>query len=569
MTMRGHDHFEILISASLAGDISDTERQQLDAHLDSCAQCRATLAAFADQRRVVAGLRHVPPPRDLGARVRAGIESGAHAQLPWWRRPAVIFAGIGGSLAAVAGALLALVILNGTPDDVPVGVASEEPMPTATLASATLAPTPQQQSSTPEPTPSATAAPTPTPAPPAASPEPDVYLAYTGPFDNLALTLRDGQTGETLMELETPAGPPIAAELSPNGQFLAYITRAGESGMNDYWVARVGGAGDERLAEGAAPQETLLGDGDAISLGRGVAGSEFVERLSWSPDSRFLATTLVQPGVGPDVWITDLQNADTWRHTEYGSAFAGSWLADDVLLISIVIDGRVSTDPVGVRSGMTLQQMPGTNRNVGGVFQPAVSPSGNSVIYWTGLMERSGDEWLFVQGGAPYLADLAVVNGQVQLSNERPLFADVTIERDAFTSAGITWGVDGDAYAVWNAQWTGTSQGANSEYPSPTRVYFGHASDDRNLTEVHAIDEGDVPEGFAVVDVEIPTANHLLITAQQPIGGVLEAPRAQLLLVRRNTGDVPDDVQRITGPGSDSGWFGPAALDAYWELTAE
>jgi hypothetical protein len=47
----------------------------------------------------------------------------------------------------------------------------------------------------------------------------------------------------------------------------------------------------------------------------------------------------------------------------------------------------------------------------------------------------------------------------------------------------------------------------------------------------------------------------------------MDAPRARLILVGRNTGQVADEVEFITGPGDD-GWFGPAAFDAYWEATA-
>src|SRR5690606_964057 len=134
----GHEPFEELISASLHGDLTGEERRSLDAHLDGCERCRETLAAFSDQRRIVAGLRHLAPPRDLEARVRTGVEAAATAQ-PWWRRPPAIFAGVGGGLAVVAGALLALVILNGSPDEAPVGQpsatpASVEPAPSATAA---------------------------------------------------------------------------------------------------------------------------------------------------------------------------------------------------------------------------------------------------------------------------------------------------------------------------------------------------------------------------------------------------------------------------------------------------
>src|ERR671910_2885801 len=91
-----HLEYEELISASLHGDLTADERRRLDAHLDGCATCRDTLAAFSDQRRIMAGLRHRPIPRDLGARVRAGVERRNSAR-HWWLRPPVLFAGVGGS----------------------------------------------------------------------------------------------------------------------------------------------------------------------------------------------------------------------------------------------------------------------------------------------------------------------------------------------------------------------------------------------------------------------------------------------------------------------------------------
>src|SRR5687768_759375 len=182
MTMNHHEPFEELISASLTGDLTPTERQRLDAHLDSCDACRATLAAFADQRRIMSGLRHVAPPRDLGARVRTGIERGRFAAVPWWRRPAVIFAGVGGSLAAVAGALLAIVILNGQASDPPVGV-NTSPTPSAIVEpSETERPTlPPIATPTPDASPVETSEPSPEPSatenPVVEAPEPDIVMA--------------------------------------------------------------------------------------------------------------------------------------------------------------------------------------------------------------------------------------------------------------------------------------------------------------------------------------------------------------------------------------------------------
>lgn len=572
MSMNRHDHFEELISASLAGDLSDAERAQLDAHLDSCAACRATLAAFADQRRIMAGLRHAAAPRDLGARVRTGIEGGAFSPIPWWQRPAVIFGGLGGGLAAVAGALLALVLLNGSPDASQVGGGSESPVPSVSGASTSLAPTPMPSgpvASEPAASPTSAAS----VAPVEASPEPDVYLAYTGPFDNLLLTLRDGRTGATIRGLEAP-GPPIAAELSPNGQFLAYITQLGESGMNEVWVTHLGSDLALPGASEATRIDTPLAEWETIPLGESVAGSEFLERLEWSPDSRYVAYALSAPdGGGTDVWMFVPASEELRQMTNIGSAYVGSWFSGgrgtSFLWVSVAAEQPVSY-VLGFTDGAEIPA-PGDPAEhaifIADVFQPLMSPNGSLAIYWTGVMRQTGDEWTFVQGGAPYLAEARMFDQTFEFAEARPLFSDVTIARDAFTSAAIAWGADSDAYAVWRAQWSGIPQGSGGEHPNVNRVYFGHASDSRGLTELHAIDEADIPEGASVVDVKVPTGRHLLVTAREPIGGIMEAPRSRLILVTRNTGDVPDEVEFLPN-GSAEGWFGPAAYDAYWEATA-
>ncbi|MEP7082990.1 MAG: zf-HC2 domain-containing protein [Chloroflexota bacterium] len=569
MSMNRHDHFEELISASLAGDLSDVERQELDAHLDSCAACRATLASFADQRRIMAGLRHVAPPRDLGARVRSGVEAGAHGEVPWWRRPLAL-AGLGGGLAAVAGALLAIVLLNGSPDDQQVGGGSESPAASLAVSPAASAPTPDVAASPSSTEPSASPVASPIPEP---SPDPDVYLAYTGPVDNLALMLRDGRTGEPIGGLEA-TGPPIAAELSPNGQFLAYITQLGQSGRNEVWVVHLGSDVSLRGAEGAVRVETPLAEWESVRLGESVAGSPFLEVMSWSPDSGFLAYTMAgAAGDGTDVWLFEAASGTARQLTDTGGGYAGSWLprVDGAMLwVSVAGEQPVShlVDVSSISSSAPLAD-PGAEAifSANGAFQPLVSPDGARAIYWQGVMTQSGNEWLFSEGGAPYIGGMVGFDGAFEFTEPQPLFSDVTVERDAFTDAAITWGADGDAYAVWRPRWTGTPQGAGGEYPNFNRVYFGHASDARGLTELHAIDEGDIPQDAAVVDVKVPTGRHLLITALEPIGGILSVPLADLILVTRNTGDVPDEVEPLAGAGGD-GWFGPGAYDAYWDTSA-
>ena len=588
MTMNRHEPFEELISESLTGDLTDAERQRLDAHLDTCAACRATLAAFADQRRIVSGLRHIAPPRDLGARVRAGVERGARGAVPWWRRPAPMFAGVGGSLAAVAGVLLALVLLNGPTDDAEVGAATATPSPTtvAVVASPTdepqttlppILPTPQPNASPVEsiaaPSPSVEPSPTTTPVP--ASPEPDVFLALTGPFDNLNLTVQEpvpsGEPPDPITEVEvveSPNGPPIAAELSPDGQWLAFIVELGQSGMNEVRATRVALAPDD-----APPTEDTLPDiGDVVVLGRSIAGSPFLERLAWSPDGSRLAYTLADPEASgaTDAWIFEPDRAEPARLTEVGNAFAAGWIPDrdgdaaSRLWVSTAAEmpsSQVLDLPAGEEIA-TVDPAEAAVHEARGVFLPTLSPDGRLAIYWSGRMTPAGGHgWIMSQDGEPFLAEHDIRDETYEFDNERPLFSDLRVDRDGFASAAISWSADGDAYAVWDAEWTGDSQGTeDSPYPDPLRVYFGHARDARGLTRFHAIDKADLPEDGSVVDVKVsPTGQHLLVTVRYPLDGTLSVPRADLLLITRNTGDVRDEVQRLNL--NDEGWFGPAAFD--------
>ncbi len=565
MTMDRHEPFEELISASLAGDITDDERRRLDAHLDSCARCRDTLRAFADQRRIIAGLRQVAPPRDLGARVRGGIEAGAFVPLPWWRRPAVILATVGGGLAAVAGVLLALVVLGALPDQSAVG---NSPTPSASLSAAPSASV--VASATPVPAspsvaPSASAAPTPTPAPTVQpSPEPDAYLALTGPFANLLLTARDGAPGAPLVEAETvPPGGPTEGELSPDGDWFAYGPPFGQKGTWEVFATRIGEASgrDTPVAIGAT----------AISI-EGQDGGSFLQHMAWSPDGRYLAFTVSGLGDGSvDAFVFDPSTGATTRLTDVGSAYAGSWVENPDqpgtydLWVSVAGPEPVSyLVPVVDDRGAPLEDVdPAATAlsTLDGVFQPIVSPNGAFVIYWRGTMAQSGADWTLAEGGAPYLAEHRWEAGRTaSFENERQLFADLTIGRSAFASGAVAWGPDSDAYAFWDLEWTGTSQGSNGvEYPDPERVYFSHATDARGITQTHALDAGDIPAGTRVVDVAIaPTGRHLAITAARPSAGLMDPPHADLLLVTRNTGSQADEV-RVLGSGADGGgWYGPA-----------
>jgi hypothetical protein len=412
--------------------------------------------------------------------------------------------------------------------------------------------------------PSPSAEPIPTAAPVERSPEPDAYLAVTGPFDNQLLTVRHGPTGEGIVEADAPIGPPIAAELSPDGQWVAYLSEKGLSGLTEVRAVRI--AETREATDGTEPIRSDVPVRDTVILGEGIAGGPFVEHLSWSLDSRYLAFTLIDAeGGGTDVWIFQPADGSVSQLTDVGNAYAGSWAAGDAgsSLLWVSTAGETPQSHLLMFQDDAGEIVAGDPADSGfasatNVFQPLLSPNGELVIYWTGRMDRSGEEWAFTEGGAPQLA-MNVSDGAAgyEFESSREVFTDLTIGRDAFTSAAISWGLDSDAFAIWDAAWTGISQGTEGEYPDPRRVYLGRATDPRHVTQRHALDVGDVPDEAAVVDVKVAgTGRHLAITVRYPVPGDLSTPEADLLLVMRNTGDVADEVDVLnqTGPG----WYGPA-----------
>jgi hypothetical protein len=536
MTLRRGEHPDELISAAISGDLTDDEQARLDAHLAGCDSCRQTMAAWAEQRRLVAGLRGAPVPRDLAPRIRAGIESGAFA-VPWWRRTGLLV-GVGATLATAAAALVAVAVVGNLLRG-PQVASTGSPSATASVAS----------SAEPTPAESAPATPRPSPTEPAIAREaiPPYYLAYAGESDNLALTLRDGDQGTTERELPTPQGQPIRAALSPDGRWLAYITPVGQKGTNRYWVVN--------SEDGS---ETDLGESSAI-------GSPFTNGLFWSTDSRYLSFTLADPsGTETDAWIFDTADHSVAQLTRRGDAVAAGWRpygqGKSLPWVSVA-----SADPYSFELPDVATSPPddrGATQGIDGVFQPIWNSDGSAAIFWRGTMNPSAEAgYEFIEGGAPYLARGATRNVTRAFNQATPLFSDVTIGRDAFTSAAITWGAGtSDAYAVWDARWSGPPQsGDQSPYPDENRIYFSHVSDDRNILAGHALDAGDVPDGAYVASVAIAPLDrdYLAVTIAYPAPGDLAVPRGETLLIKRNTGDVADELVR-TFTGEQSGWYGPA-----------
>lgn len=540
MTLRGDAHPDELISASLTGDLTEEERATLDAHLAGCEQCRATLEAFSRERNLLGELRRSAPPADLGARIRAGVESG-RGLVPWWRRPSTLV-GTVATLGTVAAALLAVVILGSIPRG-PVGAtgspSASPPLdsmaPSASIAIASEAPTASSD---------------PTIAPlPSADPNPVGVMEYR---------LRD-QVGSVAVRIDATSQPvgverlgtPINSTLAPGGDWVAFQLLGDGSGLVDTYAYRIS-------------------DGTLVTLFSGAADSPF-SRLAWSSDGRLLAFTGVSAdGQSADAWVfsTEQPDAGARQLTDTGRSFAASFSGCCVdneawLWVSTAAAGQPTTDRLALSLdgsiGDPVDPAAASRQHVDGAFLPVVGVGSTSqpmAVAWRGEMALDSGGWHFARGGMLY-AYAASVEGAIDLAGtDQPVFDTLAIANggEAFRSARFAWAPDGDGLAVWDAQWQGIPQPAG--FPDASRVYFGHPLDGVYIGPAQALDAADTAGG-SVIDVSLAGGQYLALTIQTAEGSEAGAygPSAEVRIVTRNTGDVPDDVSVLADDGA---WIGPA-----------
>jgi hypothetical protein len=527
----GGNHVDELISASLTGDLTDAERVDLDAHLVRCETCRNTLAAFTAERRILSGLPAAEPPRDLGARVRSGIESGRLA--PWWRRPGALIA-IGASAAAVAAAILAFVVFQNL--DLGPGVGHQTASPHAST------------SITPSTTPEASVASSVAPSLPPTFLGPGElgYLSLTGaPFEALRLTLINDTTGASV-DADTVSGPPIAASLSPDGEWLAYITQKGESAANEVWVLH-------------------LIDGAVIHLGCSSA-APFTNRLPWSADSRYLAFTLVGVDLGPDAgcqapadgadaWLFDSVNGRIERVTATADAYVSDFAPTPVNdgEYSLWLSHAASEPWSEARSAVDDGLLPGLER-VDGVFLPDLSPDGSRAIFWSGTMTSNSGSWHFSVGGMPQLSGDFRAAGPASPWVGTQLFTDlVPVGGEAFASGDFAWSPDSDHFAFWDGAWTGAPQSADGTYPSQADAYVGTVSGGL-LSAASTLALVRPADAYLVAITFAADGSSVAVTLGLPSAGIGDPPSAFLQIVPLGGGS-PHSV----GGGADQPpWNGPA-----------
>jgi len=532
-------HPEELLSASLSGDLTAAERSALDAHLAGCDRCRATLEAFAEERRLIAGLHGVTPPRDLAARVRAGIEGRRPGAMPWWRRPGPLVGGFA-ALTTVAAALLAIVVFSNL-DRGPIGSTSSPSV--SAVASMDIQPTVTQLPSA-EPTPAASMPPV------ALEPGQIGYLQLDGePQAPLELSFVNDVTGE-VTDLGTASAAPRTAAISPTNEFVAYTVDVGLSGAQQLLLTR-------------------LADGMTEVLGC-TQPRAFADRLVWSDDGHYLGYSLTPIDLGESVDCGgvsgDGTRTDAWVYDAAASGVAnqltqdGNSFAADVQAFSLASRGGTDearhallvshagatpvTEMVGI--GFSVDQDP-----IEGVFLPLLSPDGSRALFWRGEMGRAADGgWHFVRGGMPYRSG-EPVEGFPSWSGE-PLFVDLQpIGGAAFESGQLGWSPDGTLVGFWLGEWTGAPQSADGTYPSSRGVYVGRVAD--GLSQLSRIPL-ELQELQGVVNVMLDSGARLaLVTVVQPSAGDLSVPASTLYA-------VPIDDGEATILGTGASWTGPAVI---------
>jgi hypothetical protein len=491
---------------------------------------------LSDQRRLVAGLRHVPTPRDLGARVRGGIESGRRVELPWWRRPGGLLAAAASVATVAAAVLLAVFVFKPGPS--PVASASQTQ---SASAFASEAPSPSvEPSATPLPSSTPTVTATPVPSSPPISADPVGHLVFRlvdGAIDFSFVT----PTEEIALKLPS-AGMPAAASLSPDGGYLALRLDGETSGLSQYWLVNL-----------SNNELTKLGDSLPPPYG-------FGDEMAWSHDT--LAYTLFSPdSAANDVWVYRVGQDGPKQLTNTGDAFAASFMPStegDHLWISRA--GETPTSYLVALPNLAAFPEPsdpasGALATFSGVFEPLVSPDGKHVIFWRGAMGTAGGHWSFATGGMPYL-DSTSGDGPLDFEGAQQLFSTLTAGREAFKGARIAWSPNSDAFAVWDALWTGIPQG--SGFPDQARIYLGHVANAELITAAQALDPADTKDARAIVDVALAgDGDHLALTLLMVPGaeGGAYGPTAELRMVTRGYGTDPDRVEAV---GQEKVWTGPA-----------
>lgn len=80
-----------MLSAYANDELSIGEREEIEKHIDECADCRSRLEAFQSIRMQLAAIDEIPVPENAGEKIMASINAAEKPRTPvWWRKPLCI-----------------------------------------------------------------------------------------------------------------------------------------------------------------------------------------------------------------------------------------------------------------------------------------------------------------------------------------------------------------------------------------------------------------------------------------------------------------------------------------------
>ncbi len=101
------EEIEVLISASIDGEVTDEERRIVEQHLTGCQSCQAAMAEFSELHSLCGEIALKEASSGFRQRVTQRIDNapGGHVNLSWLRVPRMLYA-LGFSLLIVLGGVM-------------------------------------------------------------------------------------------------------------------------------------------------------------------------------------------------------------------------------------------------------------------------------------------------------------------------------------------------------------------------------------------------------------------------------------------------------------------------------
>jgi hypothetical protein len=520
-----HARARAALSERLDANLDPTEAAWLEAHLASCADCRAAADAYAAQRLELQSLRDrmPPPPRDLWARTAAAIETESR-----FRDGRARSSGLTNPRRVVPSVLLAMALVVA----VGVGVLTSSQHPgavgTAGPSTQVAAGSEANGSAAPAATPlrvaqkieyltrgadgsytlqtktfdrlcpATSSGPCETDAPAVKSPVllGEVATSAFGSRDNRRLivvndasTMSDSGTVSVVVlpspDVEASAAPsavPASASVAPTSPAtVATATptvRASASPRSlpptvpPTATAPIPPSGSPPPSIAVTPSPS----GGPIEIAHDVALVGQSAAYSLSGDWFAFTARPIDGSAGPDIYLWQVGDQVANRVTSDHRSVFGSWVGDVVVGSTVTerTTGKGASAVIDLEPSSFLLD-PATSTTTalpqtGQAWRPAVDPTGRKAVYWTGTLRPTADPGYAPKAGRLVLGDWTAA-GPTASAEAQPtaLVGDQSAARHETTIAA-------GQMEDWDARWDGSGTHLAVWIADPQNSDFGRLS---------------------------------------------------------------------------------------------